>query len=141
MSAYPYDRERRRGGNSKELLSACYALSFELMGTYEPFGQASSTYEDTGYPEMTALGIRTFLSVPENIQMMRDIGQETLHNIETLGCVAEVDKKYGTFHKDKKSIERWDEAIADLKRVCRRTYDAIMRGVKAHLQSMEKKEP
>jgi hypothetical protein len=140
MSSYPYDVDKQRGGNSRELLKTCYKLSFELMGTYEPFGQASSTYEDTGYPEMTALGIRTFLSVPENIQMMCDIGKETLRNIQTLGCVAEQDKEFGTPHDNEKFIKIWDGVIADLKKVCRRTYDAVMKGVKAHIKGVEKKK-
>jgi len=133
MPAYPYDEENMRGGNSEELLKTCYELADELMGTYEPFGQASSTYEDTGYPEMTALGIRTFLSVPENIHMMRDIGEHTLKDIETLGRVAEFDKKCGT-SKDEKTIKLWSRVISDIKATCERTYEAIMGGVNKYMK-------
>ena len=139
MSAYPYEEENMRGGNSKDLLKTCHELAFELMSMYEPFGQASSTYEETGYPEMTALGIRAFLSVPENIQMMQQIGEAKLKDIETLGCVAEFDRKYGTHPKDEKSIRRWDRIIKDIKEVCERTHEAIMNGVNKYMKERRNK--
>jgi hypothetical protein len=114
-------------------------MSFALMGTYEPFGQSSSAYEDTGYPEMTAMGLRAFLSVPENIQMLNVLGQSTINSVETVGCCAEFDKKYNkTGPRGVMSYEAWKELIGDIKAVCDRTYSAIMRGVSEYLVRMAK---
>jgi len=140
MSMYPFDGDKRRGGNSRHLLKMCYDLSFELMATYEPFGQASSTYEETGYPEMTAMGLRAFLSVPENIQMLNVLGKSTIDSVETVGCCAEFDKKYNkTGARGVMNYESWKEIIDDIKAVCERTYNAIMSGVKRYLVGHEEK--
>lgn len=126
---YPHEHpEKLYAGNGKDVLKHCFGLSYELMFLYEPFGQASSTYEDTGYPEMTALGMRKFLSVPENLQMLRDIGEKVIENLITLGYVVK-HCQGGNEKGDEQLKATWDRTISEIKRVDMRTYKAIMSGI------------
>jgi hypothetical protein len=130
MSAYPYDREKFRGGSSDIILKKAFDISFELMHLYEPFGQAASTYEDTGYPEFVALGIRTFLSVPENIAMMKSIGKSTFNALVTMGKVYTRDKK-------KEELKGWKRLMAEMKKADIRTYNSIQGEMKKEVKKSQ----
>jgi len=131
MSTYPYDKEKMVGGSSNVVLKQMFGLSFEIMQLYEPFGQAASTYEDTGYPEYVALGLRTFLSVPENIGMLRDIGKSAFKSLVTMGHV------YTTQGTDEEKTE-WKRLMVEMKKADRRTYEAIDKEMKKEMEKCHK---
>jgi hypothetical protein len=125
MSKYPYDKEKICIAENF-LLKQSFTMSFELMQVYQPFGQAASTYEDTGYPEYVALGLRTFLSVPENIQMLRDIGEKTHNTLVMLGLV------YTTQGSDAEK-EEWGRLMKEMKKANKRTHDSIQEDIKKEM--------
>ena len=134
---FPYDSESRIEGMETTILKECFNLSSELMHLYEPFGQAASSYE-SGAPEYVALGIRTFLSIPSNIQMMETIGKQTLESITTLAQVEEF--RLARIKKDGKSpnegdhfSEEWLAIKEELKQTDKRTYDIVMKATKEHV--------
>jgi len=138
MSAYPHDKQEF--GSSKELLKLCYSLSWELMHAYQPLGQASSSYEDSGDPERIALGIRAFLSVPENLRIMRDLGEGVLNRLTSLGCCAEFDRKFGPkAETDKERIAVWDIISSDLKKADKRSWDVVISGVEEYMKKFKNK--
>ena len=135
---FPY--EKRAGGNSEEVLKACFGLSYKFMSLIEPFGQSASNYEDTGDPERVALGIRAFLSSADNLHMLVGIGEGVLKSLSTLGCVAEFAKKYGIkTEQDKDTVEQWEEISKDLKKISPRTFDVIMSDVNTYMARFKAK--
>ena len=131
MSIYPHDKEKLLFPDNT-ILKQAFKLSFELMQVYEPFGQAASSYEDTGYPEYVALGLRAFLSVPENMRLLMYIGKSTFKDLVMLG---QVYTKHGT----KEEQVEWKRLMAEMKKADMRTYNAISVGVNEEEHDSKKK--
>ncbi len=133
---YPYDKRAYEGLGPDKVLGICQELSGELMHVYEPFGQAASSYEG-GDPEKTAIGIRAFLSVPANIQMLCDIGDHVLDNIVTLGQVEELHiflTAMGAPPLGDNNGEQWRRVKEELKRAHPRTYNVVAKEVNTFIK-------
>lgn len=130
MPAYPYDKAGLHI-EKNTVMKQTFQLSFELMLVYEPFGQSGSTYEDTGYPEYTALGLRTFLSVEENIKMLRDIGKATYEHLVKMGCVY-------TTHGTNEEKAEWKRLMSEMKRADKRTYESIQKSLRKEVEKCHK---
>jgi len=137
---YPYDHKSRVEGEGATVLKQCFDLASELMFVYEPFGQAASSYE-TGAPEYTALGIRTFLSTPSNIQMMEDIGKNTLESLKTLASVEEFRlvhiKKYGKAPNEGHHMtDDWIRIKKELEQTDKRTFIVVMKSAHKYVDEL-----
>lgn len=137
---YPHDNDSQVEGDTTKLLKQCFGIASELMFVYEPFGQAASSYE-SGAPEYTALGIRTFLSIPANIQMMEEIGKNTLESLKTLACVEEfrlahIEKFGKPPNKGDHMSEQWLFIKKELKQTDKRTYDIVMSSAQEYVDEI-----
>lgn len=119
---FPFEKDHFLSEKTeKELMKESFIIAYKLMDGYQPFGQASSTYEESGDPQFTALGIRAFLSSRDNIDMMCALGKDIIKTLVNVGICVEV-------HNDTQicSKERWENIKNAINESDYRTYNLIV---------------
>lgn len=130
---FPYDEDTSGFLSDGKTLRSLMGNMDSLTRATMAFGQSDSAYCDTGYPEMAAIGLRSFLSTSANIRMLQELGKARLDSLISLGVSA-------LHHKTQGSKVAWEIAINEIQNADERTYKYVMDNVNERLEKLKRKE-